>query len=114
MKSIKSKNDAKPPKTAAATRRQVLNELKSLRTVFHDIATRYQTNVEAEILRCMDRLEAKGEEKVPDGARDIKVLQSILTSIEALQLKPREGRLKDIRQIHAVVKKMHDKLCSRQ
>ena len=54
------------------------------------------------------------DRKAPDGARDVKVLQSILTSIEALQLKPRKGRLKDIRQIHAVVKKMHDKLCSRQ
>ncbi len=102
---------ARKSQTAAATKtdnltmlqKELLSELSNLRSVFKDIASRYQTSLEAEMVSCINVLAASEEgEKVP-ALQDKKQLKSMLESVRQLRLKPEKGRLKDIRKIDDTV-----------
>ncbi len=106
IKTSSSRKNA--PEATAETREQLARELKALRSLFRDIVMRYQTNMEAKILTCVDRLSPSNDEPLSADASNLKTLQSLLSDIENLKLKPRKGRLKDIRRIDAAIEKISE------
>ena len=80
-------------------RQDIINEITSLRIQFRDIMTRYQANLEAKMVWCINNLTTSEIEKLPAAAKDKKELAEMLETLKLLKLKPQKGRLKDIRKI---------------
>jgi hypothetical protein len=87
---------------AKVIRNELLSEISALRVLFQDIISRYQANVESEIVWCINNL-SSSEDETPEIVQNSKALKSLLKSIQDLKLKPKKGRLKDIRGIDKVI-----------
>ncbi|MBN1999634.1 hypothetical protein JW935_18920 [candidate division KSB1 bacterium] len=94
------KNSRKKSKN---TRQNVAAELSSLRTLAKEIIHRYQSNLEAEIIWCINAL-SNAEEELSAKANDQDQLEILLKPLVMLTTKPEKGRLKDIKKIHRIVK----------
>ncbi len=91
-------------------RAELISELTALRTTFQDIAVRYQANLEAQIVTCINTLSSEQADELPEMARDEKQLQAALHACKNMPLKPQKGRLKDLRKIHSVVTALVEQL----
>jgi len=80
-------------------RHELLTEIGTLRMLFREIIERYQTNVEAELVSCINVLSAPEEEN-NEVVQDRQKLTLMLKALRSLKLKPRKGRYKDIRRIN--------------
>ncbi|HPI71893.1 MAG TPA: hypothetical protein PK843_15695 [bacterium] len=85
-------------------------ELASLRGQFHDITTRYQANVEATLVACVNSLSAKDSEDLLCGKKSRREWQTLIKAVQEIKLKPQKGRLKDIRRIDALVSEIAEQL----
>ena len=108
---VSPKTTHKPDKEAELLQKNLLEELTSIRGLFTDIMERLQSNIEAEMVACIHILstDGYGDEK-PKLLEDIKQLKMMLLSIQELKLKPKKGRLKDIRRIQDVINTLYAKL----
>ncbi len=104
---MKEKNSENPTK---AVRKELLTEIGALRSQFRDIISRYQTNLEAEMVWCIKSLSESDMDELPKAAKDKSNLISIINAIKKLKIKPQKGRLKDIRKINDIVKEISDNL----
>ncbi len=91
----------------ALLRKDLLAEIGNLRSVFRDISARYQTNLEAEMVSCINMLAVSEEGEKAPALQDKKQLKSMLESVRQLRLKPEKGRLKDIRKIDDTVSNLY-------
>ncbi len=96
--------------TATTIRKELLAEIGSLRSQFRDIITRYQTNLEAEMVWCIKSLSESDINDLPKAAKDKNRLTLIINKIKKLKIKPQKGRLKDIRKINDIVKDISENL----
>ncbi len=87
--------------------KELLSELGNLRSIFRDIASRYQTNLEAEMVSCINMLSVSEEGEKAPALQDKKQLKAMLESVRQLRLKPQKGRLKDIRKIDDTVSDLY-------
>ncbi len=85
-------------------------ELASLRGQFHDITTRYQANVEAILVACVNSLSTKDNEDLLCGKKSRREWQMLIKAVQEVKLKPQKGRLKDIRRIDALVAEIAEQL----
>jgi hypothetical protein len=103
------KRDSENNDTLEMQRNELLSEIGNLRTVFRDIVSRYQTNLEAQMVSCINMLSSSdGEES--ERALDKKHIIIMLDAIRDLRLKPQKGRMKDMRKIDDVVNLLYEKL----
>ncbi|MBN2413358.1 hypothetical protein JXQ31_16885 [candidate division KSB1 bacterium] len=96
--------------TTKAIRKELLTEIGALRSQFRDIISRYQTNLEAEMVWCIKSLSETEMDELPKAAKDKSNLLSIINTIKKLKIKPQKGRLKDIRKINNIIKEISDNL----
>ncbi len=85
-------------------------ELASLRGQFHDITTRYQANVEAVLVACVNSLSAKESDDLLCGKKSRREWQTLIKAVQEVKLKPQKGRLKDIRRIDELVAEIAEQL----
>ena len=91
-------------------RQELLTEIGALRNQLRDIVSRYQANLEAEMVWCINSLSETDINDLPQAAKDKNELKNMLNQIKSLKLKPQKGRLKDIRKINDIVDKISAKL----
>jgi len=104
------KTAQKKPTNPATARKQLANELSSLRGQFHDITARYQANVEARLVACINCLSGNENDGLPCVAKKQSQLTALVKAVQELKLKPQKGRLKDIRAIHELTKTVAEQL----
>ena len=104
---MKTKN---PENTNKAIRKELLSEIAALRSQFRDIISRYQTNLEAEMVWCIKSLSESETDDLPKAAKERYQLTSMINNIKKLKIKPQKGRLKDIRKINEMVKDISENL----
>lgn len=104
-KKATTKKSAKAP-DAKQLRAELCSELTVLRTTFQDIVARYQSNLEAQMLACIEMFSGDRSDELPGMAEDEKQLRTALEAVKKLRLKPQKGRLKDLRQIQAAIERI--------
>ena len=87
-------------------RQELLTEIGALRNQLRDIISRYQANLEAEMVWCINSLAETDINDFPKAAKDKNELTNMLNKIKKLKLKPQKGRLKDIRKINDIIDKI--------
>ncbi len=92
-------------KKSKQTHQNIASELTSLRTLVKEIIHRFQSNLEAEIIWCINAL-SNAEEELSAKANNQNQLKSLLESLEGLKTKPEKGRLKDIKKIKRIVRQI--------
>jgi hypothetical protein len=90
---------------AGSLQSAVALEGRRLRTMLREISQRFAGDLESEIV---EALEMVGE--IADGPRKKAELQTILDDMRALQVKPRKGRLRDLKRIDKLVRGMTRRL----
>ena len=90
----------KTDKDIDALRQELLSEIGTLRILFREIIERYQTNVEADLVACINALSDVTDDGNPEVIVDEKNLGLMFQALKKLKLKPRKGRFKDIRRIN--------------
>ncbi len=90
-------------------RQQVMNEIGNLRIVSRDVVSRFQSNLEAKMVWCINSLSSSDEDS-PEAAHDIEQLALMLKVLKEIKLKPKKGRMKDIRRITEAVNLLYAKL----
>ena len=90
---------------------ELIQEMSDLRTLFRDIVCRYQSILEAEMVWCTETL-SNMEEEIPAFVNDPQQLKQAIEKLKNLKfkLKPKKGRLKDIRQIDKAINLLSKKL----
>jgi len=101
-------------KEANELRQELLTEIGALRGLFREIVERYQTNVEADLVSCINVLSIMNEQNGDDSELDEQVLKLLLQAIRKLKLKPKKGRFKDIRKIDDVTMLLYAKLVEQE
>jgi hypothetical protein len=102
MTAQSKKHNIETAADAQVIRNELLSEISALRVLFQEIMSRYQANVESEIVWCINNLSSSDDE-APDIVQNGKALKSLLKAIRDLKLKPKKGRLKDIRRMDKVI-----------
>lgn len=110
MKRQNKKDELLKTETSVVLRRNLANEIKSLRTLFKDIVNRYQANLEAEMVACYNILTAKTGDELVESKQNVKDLRTMLATINELKLKPKKGRLKDLRRVDDAVERIYNLL----
>ena len=87
-------------------RKELLAELGNLRGQFRDIVGRYQSDLEAELVKCINLLSASEAGQESQLPLNNKRLAELVDLINDLKIKPHKGRLKDINRIDKVVDKI--------
>jgi len=90
-------------------RQEILNEIGNLRVVSRDIISRFQSNLEAKMVWCINSLSSSDEDS-PEAVRDREQLALMLQVLQEVKLKPKKGRMKDIRRITEAVNLLYAKL----
>ncbi|HPG39694.1 MAG TPA: hypothetical protein PLP19_13095 [bacterium] len=93
-----------------AYRKELLDEIGALRSQFREILNRYQANVEAEMVWCINSLSSTDPEELPKAAKDKHELTQMLNELHSIKIKPQKGRLKDIRKIDKLITALSEKL----
>ena len=88
---------------------ELIQEMSDVRTLFRDIVCRYQSILEAEMVWCTETL-SNMEEEIPAFVNDPQQLKEAIEKLKDLKLKPKKGRLKDIRQIDKAINLLSKKL----
>ncbi len=91
-------------------RKEILDEISALRSQFKDILGRYQANIEAEMVWCINSLTSADPEELPKAAKDKHELTQMLNDLHGIKIKPQKGRLKDIRKIDKLITMISEKL----
>jgi len=108
---VKKKSEpAAKQKATADPCRQLADELRSLRTQFHDITTRHQANLEAKLVSCINFLTAGSSDGWSQATKGKREIANMMEAIKTIKLKPKKGRLKDIRRIDELVEEISAKL----
>jgi hypothetical protein len=89
-------------------RQNIESELVNLRGLLSEIISRYQANLEADIVTCIDMIATQNEEDRLSILSNPKALNKILKSLQKTKLKPAKGRLKDINRIDRTIEKIYD------
>jgi hypothetical protein len=110
MATKKRTSPLKKAENPATARQQLVNELGALRGQFHDITARYQANVEALLVACVNSLSTNSSDDLPNSSKNKRELAAMVGSIRELKLKPQKGRLKDIRRIDQLVSEIAEQL----
>ena len=97
----------KKKRKPTGVRDELLTEISNLRVLFQEIVSRYQANVESEIVWCINNL-SPSDDETPKIVKNDKAMKSLLRSIQELKLKPKKGRLKDIRRMDKMIQKLSD------
>ena len=103
MAQKQAKNDANE------LRQEILSEIGNLRVVSRDIVSRFQSNLEAKMVWCINSLSSFDEDS-PEAVRDREQLALMLQVLQEVKLKPKKGRMKDIRRITEAVNLLYAKL----
>jgi len=91
-------------------RYELAQEFKSLRSIFRDILSSYQANLEADMAACVNLLSTHNLDELPKSARHVKALRAMLHELQELNVKPRKGRLKDVRRVDEAVASIYAQL----
>ena len=86
------------------TRKSMDTELSRLRSVFKDIVDAYASKVEGRILQLQEVIREQS-----GGKRREESLQKLLSSVRGTKTKPEKGRLRDIKEIHNLVREIQRK-----
>ena len=119
MSAIKPMKKA-PTLAEASPYKSVADELEILRGMFREACQRYAERVEAEIARLRERVVATGaaaaaQEKLAKAAtrnkqtgtlEKVHDLRDMLTLMRTMQIKPAEGRRKDLKKIESVLEEL--------
>ena len=89
---------------------ELLNEIGNLRVTSRDIISRFQTNLEAQMVWCINTLSVSDEEDLPESLLDPGQLKQMIDMLRELKIKPSKGRLKDIRRIRDAVNELYAQL----
>ena len=84
--------------------KELSKNIDALRKDFQIVAEKYRVNVEAELVNCLDLLNSKDADDVPEAASDPKQLEFMIQAMKTLKYKTEKGRMKDLRKIHYLVK----------
>jgi len=111
------KRKAAPGKTAdAAARRrlgkQVSLELLKLRPVVKEIGTRLLDHLDGELAGLALSLEGKDLHGESPALPRSRTLSAMLADIKAMKVKPKKGRIKDLRRIEALLESLHVRMPS--
>ena len=95
-------------KTNIRRKRELVREVKYLRSIAKDVVDRYSLRINArlaDIARIVDSPDTKkpGVRKPND-----KVICEMLSCIRSLKVKPKKGRVKDLARIEDITKKLND------
>ena len=88
----------------------LVDELNTMRMASTEIVARFQSNLEAEIVWCIDALLQKDPDNHPKILGRKKELKTLLDQLKVLKVKPQKGRLKDIRKIDELINIIYAKL----
>jgi hypothetical protein len=88
----------------------LVDELNTMRMASTEIISRFQSNLEAEIVWCIDALLQKDPDNRPKILGRKKELKMLLEQLKVLKVKPQKGRLKDIRKIDEIINIIYAKL----
>jgi hypothetical protein len=99
---MKKKKAAKADQDIEALGEELVAEISTLRIMFRDIISRFQSNLEAEMVWCINYLSAP-EDEAQNTIKDKHGLEELLKSLRALKLKPQKGKLKDLKKIDAAI-----------
>ncbi|MBN1542332.1 hypothetical protein JW992_09320 [candidate division KSB1 bacterium] len=91
-------------------RKELLAELGSLRGQFRDIVNHYQSELEADLVKCINLLSLPHESEGKSDLAGAKKLFALAKRIRELKIKTDQGRLKDIRRIDKLVSKISSEL----
>jgi hypothetical protein len=91
-------------------RYELAQEFKSLRSIFRDILSSYQANIEADMAACVNLLSTHNLDELPKSAKHMKALRTMLHELQELNVKPRKGRLKDVRRVDEAVASIYTQL----
>ena len=103
-KSLKSSKELKQ------LTQELIDQVGNLRLMQKDIISRFQSNLEAEIVWCIKNLSLHDSDDRPAILNKKKELEELLDAIQTLKIKPQKGRLKDIRRINDLVNLINTKL----
>jgi len=81
------------------TKRELVERLRALRSDIDTVIDHFQINCTArveEMLRVLERREMIGDDVSEPGAKSI---QRMLSILDGVKLKPRKGRLKDLKRV---------------
>ena len=100
---------------AAARRRlgkQVSLELLKLRPVVKEIGTRLLDHLDGELAGLALSLEGKDLHGESPALPRSRTLSAMLVDIKAMKVKPKKGRIKDLRRIEALLESLHVRMPS--
>ena len=100
---------------AAARRRlgkQVSLELLKLRPVVKEIGTRLLDHLDGELAGLALSLEGEDLHGESPALPRTRTLSAMLADIEAMKVKPKKGRIKDLRRIEALLESLHVRMPS--
>jgi hypothetical protein len=92
-------SDSDLPELQETLRKQI----EFLRHDFKETISRYQSNVEAEMVNLMTQLKGKTTEDQSPACRNTATLRFLIEVIKSSKYKKDKGRLKDLRRIHDVI-----------
>lgn len=97
----------KPKRPKRPSRRelalQVSQELAKLRPVLKDIGTAFLDRLDGELVFLSRGLAGEGLSDEPPGLPRVPVLSRMLADIQALKVKPKKGRVKDLGRIEVLL-----------
>jgi hypothetical protein len=96
-----SKQKIKTTADAKRLRNELLSEIGNLRITFQEIVSRFQADVESKMVWCINNLSS--EDDVHPELKNEKMIKTLLKDLADLRLKPRKGRLKDLRKIEKTI-----------
>jgi hypothetical protein len=100
-----TKTDSDLPELQEILRKQI----EFLRHDFQETISRYQSNVEAEMVNLMTQLKGKTAEDQSPACRNTATLRFLIELIKSSKYKKDKGRLKDLGRIHEVIKTLADR-----
>lgn len=100
----------KSNKNSNELRQEILNEIGNLRVISRDIISRFQSNLEAKMVWCINSLSATDEDDSSQVVHNEEQLTIMFKVLKEIKLKPKKGRMKDIRRITEAVNLLYAKL----
>ncbi|HUT23885.1 MAG TPA: hypothetical protein VM492_06050 [Sumerlaeia bacterium] len=80
-------------------------EARRLRTMLREVSQRFAGDLESEIVEALEMVD-----EIADGPQKKVELQTILDDMRALEVKPRKGRIRDLKRIDKLVREMTRRL----
>ena len=99
-------------KTHVRRNKELVREIKYLRSVAKDVVDRYSLRVYASLVNIVRILESSDRKRLAARKPSDNTMREMLSCVRSLKVKPKKGRAKDLARIEIIVKKLDDFLPS--